>query len=128
MTIMRSTVAYASARVLLFVVSIIVLHVIGIGGFLLWALAFVISMLVSYVLLSKQRDSMSAALAGRLANRRRGPAGQPGSEGTRGLGLRGRLESLRAGLEEGARVEDQDGEADQPDGLEAADRGSGPVR
>jgi hypothetical protein len=134
---MRSTVAYASARVLLFVVSIIVLHVIGIGGFLLWALAFVISMLVSYVLLSKQRDAMSAAFAGRLANRRqRGPGQQ------RGPGLRGRLDSLRARLEEGARVEDQDGEAGQRDGqagqrdgqagqrdgLEAADRGSRTVR
>ncbi len=100
---MRSIVAYTSARILLFVVSIIVLHLIGIGGLLLWALAFVISMLVSYVLLAKQRDAMSAAFAGRLANRRR-----------RGAGLRARLE-------EGARMEDEDE-------LEAADRGPGPAR
>ncbi|MBV9446969.1 MAG: DUF4229 domain-containing protein [Streptosporangiaceae bacterium] len=106
---MRSTLAYSSSRILLFVVSVIVLHLIGIGGLLLWALAFVISMLVSYVLLSKQRDAMSVALAGRLANRRK-----------RGPGLRARLE-------EGARVEDGDnGQADE--GLQAAERGSGSAR
>ena len=95
---MRSTLAYTLARILLFVVSIIVLHVIGVGGLLLWVLAFVISMLVSYVVLSSQRDAMSAALAGKLADRR-----QRGSMRQRGL-------SLRARLEEGARMEDQDDE------------------
>ena len=115
MTIMRSTLAYSSSRILLFVVCVIVLHVIGIGGLLLWALAFVISMLVSYVLLSKQRDAMSAALAGRLANRRK-----------RGPSPRG-IRSLRARLEEGARMEDQDnGPANE--GLQPAERGSGPAR
>jgi Protein of unknown function (DUF4229) len=92
---MRSTLAYTSARILLFVVSIVVLHLIGIGGLLLWALALVVSMLVSYVLLSKQRDAMSAALAGKLASRRERRQRGPG---------------LRARLEQGARMEDQDDE------------------
>ncbi|HEX6528069.1 MAG TPA: DUF4229 domain-containing protein [Streptosporangiaceae bacterium] len=131
---MRSTLAYSTSRILLFVVSVILLHVIGIGGLLLWALAFVISMLVSYVLLSKQRDAMSAALAGRLAMRRK-----------RGPGLRARLE-------EGTRMEDERGapanegpanegpahegpahegpahEEPANEGLQAAERGAGPAR
>jgi hypothetical protein len=92
------TLAYTSARILLFVVVFILLHLVGIGGVLLWGLAFLVSALVSYVLLSRQRDAMSGALAAKLKNRRpRGPG-------------------LRARLEEGARMEDDEE-------LEAADRG-----
>ena len=57
---------------------------------LLLALAFVVSGIASFVLLSRQRDKMSGALMGRLGNRR-----QRGS-------------SLRARLDEGARAEDDD--------------------
>jgi hypothetical protein len=100
-TVMRTALAYTSARILLLVVSVVVLYLIGARGFLLLALAFVVSALASYVLLSKQRDGMSAALSRR----------RTGSGARRGAGFRARLE-------EGARVED---EAE----LQPADRGTG---
>ncbi|MGD0604414.1 MAG: DUF4229 domain-containing protein [Streptosporangiaceae bacterium] len=87
---MRTTLAYTSARILLLVVSMILLYLVGARGLLLLALAFVVSGIASFVLLSRQRDKMSGALMGRLGNRR-----QRGS-------------SLRARLDEGARAEDDD--------------------
>ncbi len=88
--VMRTTLAYSSARILLLVVSMILLYLVGARGLLLLALAFVVSGIASFVLLSKQRDVMSGALMGRLKNgRQRGPG-------------------LRARLEEGARAEDEE--------------------
>jgi hypothetical protein len=86
---MRATIAYTSARILLLVVSMILLYLVGARGLLLLALAFVVSGIASFVLLSRQRDVMSGALMGRLRNRRQ-HAG------------------LRARLDEGARAEDED--------------------
>jgi membrane protein implicated in regulation of membrane protease activity len=85
----------------LFLVVLLVLSLTGISGLLLWALAFVISALLSYVLLSRQRDAMSSVLSNRLSHRRE-----------RGAGLRARLE-------EGAKLEDDDEQ------LESADHGAG---
>lgn len=93
------TLVYTAARVVLFLVVLLVLSLTGIGGLLLWVLAFVISALLSYVLLSRQRDAMSGVLTTRLSKKR-------------GTGLRARLE-------EGAKMEDED------EDLEAADRGAG---
>ena len=62
----------------------------GARGLLLLALAFVVSGIASFVLLSRQRDVMSGALMARLKNRR-----------PRGPGFRTRLE-------EGTRAEDRD--------------------
>ena len=87
---MRATLAYTTARILLFVVSVILLYLVGARSVLLLALALVVSGIASYVLLSRQRDRMSGALIGRLRNGRRRPSG------------------LRARLEEGARAEDED--------------------
>ncbi len=87
---MRATLAYTSARIVLLVVSAVLLYLVGARGLLLLALAFVVSGIASFVLLSRQRDSMSGALMARLNGRRR-----------RGPGSRARLE-------EGARAEDQD--------------------
>lgn len=87
---------------MLLVVSLLVLYGVGARGLLLLALAFVVSGIASFVLLSRQRDVMSRALAGRRAKR---PARGPG---------------LRARLEEGARMEDEDADELQP-----ADRGTG---
>jgi len=87
---MRATLAYTSARILLLVVSMILLYLVGARGLLLLALAFVVSGIASFVLLSRQRDVMSGALMGRLRNRRQRTAG------------------LRARLDEGARAEDED--------------------
>ena len=87
---MRATFAYTSARILLFVVSMILLYLAGARSLLLVALALLVSGIASFVLLSKQRDRMSGALIGRLRNGRE-----------RAAGFRGRLE-------EGARAEDED--------------------
>ena len=87
---MRATLAYTSARIVLLLVSVFLLYLAGARGLLLLALAFVVSGIASFVLLSRQRDVMSGALLGRLRTRR--PAG------------------LRARLEEGARAEDDEGE------------------
>ena len=87
---MRTTLAYTSARILLFVVGVVLLYLVGARGILLLALAFVVSGIASFVLLSRQRDVMSGVLTGRLGNRR-----------TRTAGVRSRLE-------EGARSEDDD--------------------
>ena len=87
---MRATLAYTSARIVLLVVSTVLLYLVGARGLLLLALAFAVSGILSFVLLSRQRDVMSGALMARLKNRRpRGP----------GFGAR---------LEEGARAEDED--------------------
>ena len=87
---MRATLAYTSARIVLLVVSAVLLYLAGARGLLLLALAFVVSGIASFVLLSRQRDVMSGALMTRLKHRRpRGPG-------------------FRARLEEGARVEDQE--------------------
>jgi hypothetical protein len=87
---MRTTLAYTSARILLFVVSVIVLYVVGARGLLLLALACVVSGIASFVLLSRQRDRMSSALMSRIRTGQR------------------RANGFRARLEEGARAEDED--------------------
>ena len=58
---MPATFAYASARILLLVVSVILLYLVGARGLLLLALAFVVSGIASFVLLSGQRDRISRA-------------------------------------------------------------------
>jgi hypothetical protein len=87
---MRATFAYASARILLLVVSVVLLYLVGARGLLLLVLAFVISGIASFVLLSRQRDRISAALSARVGNGR------------------SRIAGFRARIEEGARAEDDD--------------------
>jgi TctA family transporter len=87
---MRTALAYTSARILLLVVAMVLLYVAGARGFLLLALAFVVSGILSFVLLSRQRDVMSGALMSRLRSGRQRAAG------------------FRARLEEGTRAEDDD--------------------
>ncbi len=87
---MRATLAYTSARIVLLVVSLFVLYLAGARGLLLLALAFVVSGIASFVLLSRQRDIMSGALMTRL------------------LSGRNRAAGFRTRLEEGARAEDED--------------------
>ena len=87
---MRAALAYTSARIMLLAVSAFLVYLAGARGLLLILLAFVVSGIASFVLLSRQRDQMSGALLARLTNRRpRGPG-------------------IRARLEEGARSEDED--------------------
>jgi len=87
---MRTGFAYTSARILLFVAAMGLLYLAGAKGLLLVGLALVISALASYVLLSRQRDAMSAALSRRLTKTRR------------------RAAEFKARLEEGAAAEDAD--------------------
>jgi hypothetical protein len=87
---MRTGLAYTSARILLLVVALVLLYLAGARGFLLLALAFVVSALASYVLLSRQRDAMSGILARRLSKTSR------------------RAAEFRARLDEGTRAEDDD--------------------
>jgi TctA family transporter len=87
---MRATLTYTSARIVLLVVSALLLYLVGARGLLLLVLAFLVSGVASFVLLSRQRDVMSSALVTRLKNR--GP----------------RTGGFRRRLEDGARAEDQD--------------------
>ena len=88
---MRATLAYTSARIVLLVVSVVLLYLAGARGLLLLALAFVVSGIASFVLLSRQRDVMSGALLSRLKNGRSRAAGLPGQ-------ARGRRPRRRRGL------------------------------
>jgi Protein of unknown function (DUF4229) len=96
---MRNGLAYTSARILLLVVAFGLLRLAGVRGWALLALAFLVSALASYVLLSKQRDVMSAAIARRFGK----SSGRP--RRPRLLRWHG-LAEFRARLEEGTRAED----------------------
>jgi len=75
---MRATLAYSSARLLLLVVVLGLLYLIGARGLLLAGLALVISGVISFVVLSRQRDAMSGAITSRIGSFR-----QRLDEGTR---------------------------------------------
>ncbi len=80
---MRATVAYTTARILLFVAATGLLYLFGARGLLLLGLALLVSGAASYILLSRQRDAMAGALSRRLG-------------------------SFRDRIDAGARVEDKD--------------------
>ena len=85
---MRTALTYTLSRLILFVVVLLLLDLAGARGILLVALALLISGLLSYVLLSRQRDAMAGSLRGRLSGRTR------------------RADSFRTRLAEGTRAED----------------------
>jgi hypothetical protein len=89
---MRTALFYTVSRLLLFIVVLLLLDLAGARGLLLIALALLISGLLSYVLLSRQRNSMASSLSGRLGARTR------------------RTQSFRERLNEGTRAEDTDDE------------------
>ncbi|HEY3956829.1 MAG TPA: DUF4229 domain-containing protein [Streptosporangiaceae bacterium] len=91
---MRAMVAYTSARIVLFAAAAGVLYLIGARGLILLALALLVSGLASYVVLSKARDRMSAALAG--------------SGSGRFTAMRSRVKEFGQRLDEGAQAEDED--------------------
>jgi hypothetical protein len=80
---MRATLAYTTARIVLFLLATFLFYLAGARGLLLVGLALVVSGVASYVVLSRQRDAMSGALVKRFR-------------------------SLRSRIDEGARSEDQD--------------------
>ncbi len=93
---MRTALTYTLSRLLLFVAVLLLLDLAGARGLLLIALALLISGLLSYVLLSRQRDAMAGSLFSRLSGRTR------------------RAGSFRDRLAEGARAEDTDDEQPAP--------------
>ncbi len=80
---MRNALAYTSARVLLLVAALGGFYLVGARGLLLLVLAAGVSGLISFVLLSRQRDAMSGALFSRIRD-------------------------FRERMDAGTRVEDQD--------------------
>ena len=94
---MRATLAYTSARILLLVVSVVLLYLVGARGLLLLALAFLVSGIASFVLLSRQRDVMSGALLARLKNGRPGRRVPHQARGRRPRRRRGLSRGLSTG-------------------------------
>jgi Protein of unknown function (DUF4229) len=80
---MRPTLAYTALRLLLFIAALLLVYLLGARGFLLIGLAILISGIVSFVVLWRQREAVSGALFN---------------------SLRG----LRQRLDEGTRAEDDD--------------------
>jgi Mn2+/Fe2+ NRAMP family transporter len=68
---MRSVLAYTAARLALFAAAAGVLYLLGARGLLLFALAVLLSGPVSFVLLSRHRDAMSAAVVSAARRGRR---------------------------------------------------------
>jgi hypothetical protein len=91
---MRTGLVYTSARILVLVVALVVLYAAGARGFLLLALAFVVSALVSYILLAKQRETIAGGLNRRL------------SKATSRVS--GKAAEFRERLEEGTAAEDDE--------------------
>jgi hypothetical protein len=65
---MRATLAYTAARILLFVVVLGLLYLVGARGLLLAGLGLLISGIVSFIVLSPQRDAMSGAISSRISH------------------------------------------------------------
>ena len=98
-------VVYTSSRLVLFVLTAVGLGLLGMHGVLLLLVALVVSGLLSYVLLTKQRDAMSVAVVNRAAARANGD-----EQGR----APGRFASLRNRLEARTTAEDYDDEPDEP--------------
>ncbi len=67
---MRSVLVYTLARAALLAVTAGVLFLVGARGFLLLGLAILISGVISFVLLSRQRDAVSASVTERASRMR----------------------------------------------------------
>jgi hypothetical protein len=75
---MRATFTYSLARILLFAATLGILYLVGARGLLLIAAALVVSGIISFVVLSRQRDAMSGVISSRIGGFR-----QRLDEGTR---------------------------------------------
>lgn len=65
--VMRATMSYTVLRLLLFFAALLLLYLAGARGILLLILAAAVSALISFVALSKLRDSMSGSLSSRMS-------------------------------------------------------------
>ena len=93
---------YTTSRLLLFIVTATALALAGMHGVLLLLVALLVSGLISYVLLSKQRDAMSAAVVARA----QGGGASPGA---------GPFARLRQRIDDRARAEDEADDAARAD-------------
>ena len=87
---MRPALAYSLARLGLFFAVLLLLYLVGARGLLLVALALLVSGIISFVVLSRQRDAMSSSLSARFR------------------GIRARAGQFGDRLDEGAKAEDED--------------------
>jgi cell division protein FtsW (lipid II flippase) len=100
---MRSVLAYTAARIVLFVVALGIVYLAGARGLLALAIAVLASGLVSFVLLSRQRDAVSGVLVSRFRGFRQ-PRDRPARPGR----LPSRLREFGQRIDEGTRAEDPD--------------------
>ena len=111
---MRATLAYTSARILLFLAVLVLLYVAGLRSLPLLAVALLVSGIVSFFVLSRARDRMSTSLSSRLNGRqdkhagRAGEAAEANGAAPKKTGPGAKWREFRERLDEGARVEDQD--------------------
>lgn len=90
---MRPVAVYSALRVGLFLAVLLVLRVMGVGGVLSLLVAVVVSMLLSFLVLRRQRDAVTRALMARQQGRAADPS-------------RRRRPSFRERLAEDAAAED----------------------
>lgn len=74
---MRPVAIYSALRLGLFLVTLLVLRVLGVSGLLSLGIALVMAMLLSFVILRRQRDAVTRALMERRAGDQVGPARRP---------------------------------------------------
>jgi hypothetical protein len=87
---MRAFIVYNAARLGLFIVALGLLHLFGLGGLMIWAIALLISGIASYILLAGLRDKVSASVTHRVER------------------ASARATSFKQRLEEGATAEDEE--------------------
>lgn len=63
---MRATLSYTTLRLGIFVVSLVLLYLVGARGILLLGVAAVVSAAVSFVLLARQREAMAGNISRRI--------------------------------------------------------------
>jgi hypothetical protein len=102
---MRPVAVYSALRLGLFLAALVVLRVIGVGGWLSLILALVVSMLLSFVVLRRQRDAVTLALMDRGA-KDTPPAQQPREEPRPARAPRARRRWFSDRVAEDAAVED----------------------
>ena len=67
---MRATLTYTTARIVLFIIALVLIRLAGAQGLLLVGLALLASGIASYVLLSRWREAMAGSVSGWLRSMR----------------------------------------------------------
>jgi hypothetical protein len=112
---MKAFLLYTSLRLALFVAAAGILYVLGMHDLLLVAVALLVSGLLSFTLLSGQRDQMSAALAARKAAFDQRNAARTAAEDAANDAMREAQEARLAGpAAAGVREDDAVSEAESP--------------